>query len=543
MSDEPAHVLLIEDNPGDADLVRLRLVESSSDLDVSCVDRLSAGLESINQHQPSLVLLDLNLPDSRGAETFRKVLNKAPGVPIVVLSGQDDEELANKAVHQGVQDYLVKGDFDSKQLSRAMRYAIERQSLLRSLDMSRQQQLKFKDEFLSHVSHELRTPLTSIHQFATLLLDGLAGELNPEQREHLATIYRSANQLRTMIGDLLEATRAEGGKMTVEPRCVRSSDMIHEALAMLRATAQEKGVGLEAGIDSRVPLLYADPDRVSQILVNLVENGIKFTGPEGSVMVKAYLVDADPDFVYISVADTGRGISPEAKSLIFERLYQDPNSIDNSRKGLGLGLYISKELVRLHGGRIWVESELGHGSVFTFTLSLFSLPKILLPVITEAGQLKESLSLVAVQLTPFCNPHVGNWEATRQTCLQLIRACVLPDKDIVLPSPSSGAQGEVFTVVASTDEHGARIVAERIQERLELCRQLKPSCAFRVSSLGLQLPTDRIGKSLEKLVQEVADDITRWLAQGLQPIHISGEQPEMDKSERGAKHNKRGQNE
>src|SRR5439155_1756627 len=142
MSDEPAHVLLIEDNPGDADLVRLRLVESSSDLDVSCVDRLSAGLESINQHQPSLVLLDLNLPDSRGAETFRKVLNKAPGVPIVVLSGQDDEELANKAVHQGVQDYLVKGDFDSKQLSRAMRYAIERQSLLRSLDMSRQQQLK-----------------------------------------------------------------------------------------------------------------------------------------------------------------------------------------------------------------------------------------------------------------------------------------------------------------------------------------------------------------------------------------------------------------
>jgi DNA-binding response OmpR family regulator len=97
MIDEPAHVLLIEDNPGDADLVRLRLVESSSDVDVSCVDRLSAGLEKLNQQQPSLVLLDLNLPDSRGAETFRKVLNKAPGVPVVVLSGQDDEELATKA--------------------------------------------------------------------------------------------------------------------------------------------------------------------------------------------------------------------------------------------------------------------------------------------------------------------------------------------------------------------------------------------------------------------------------------------------------------
>src|SRR5207249_10893352 len=120
------------------------------------------------------------------------VLRQATGGPMVVLSRDEDEEMVNKAVHQGVPDYQVKGDFDSKQLSRAMRYAIERQSLLGSLDMSRQQQLKFKDELLSHVSHELRTPLTSIHQFATLLLDGLAGELNPEQREHLASIYRSA---------------------------------------------------------------------------------------------------------------------------------------------------------------------------------------------------------------------------------------------------------------------------------------------------------------------------------------------------------------
>ena len=132
-----------------------------------------------------------------------------------MLSGQDDEELANKAVHQGVQDYLVKGDFDSKQLSRAMRYAIERQSLLRSLDMSRQQQLKFKDEFLSHVSHELRTPLTSIHQFATLLLDGLAGELNPEQREFSRTIHGCADALMRIINDILDFSRIEAGKLEI----------------------------------------------------------------------------------------------------------------------------------------------------------------------------------------------------------------------------------------------------------------------------------------------------------------------------------------
>ena len=169
MNGQSTHVLMIEDNPGDADLVRLRLVEGKSAVDVNCVNRLSDGLASLKDKSPSIILLDLNLPDSQGAETFRKVLEKAPDVPIVILSGQDDEALAIKALHQGVQDYLVKGAISSNGLDRAMRYAIERQALLRSLEMSRKQQLEFKNQFLSHVSHELRTPLTCIHQFATIL--------------------------------------------------------------------------------------------------------------------------------------------------------------------------------------------------------------------------------------------------------------------------------------------------------------------------------------------------------------------------------------
>src|SRR5882724_8464532 len=240
MTNHTNHVLLIEDNPGDADLVRLRLVESKSDVNISCVDRLADGLQAMSIAKPSVVLQDLNLPDSRGAETFRKVLNKVPDVPVVVLSGQDDEDLAVKAVHQGVQDYLVKGAFDSKQLSRALRYAVERQGLLTSLDISRKQQLQFKDQFLSHVSHELRTPLTCIHQFVTILLDGLAGPVSDEQHEHLETILRSANQLRTMIADLLEATRAESGKTRVEMRCISVGQSIQQSIAMLQPMAAEK---------------------------------------------------------------------------------------------------------------------------------------------------------------------------------------------------------------------------------------------------------------------------------------------------------------
>ena len=119
MSHPSTHVLLIEDNPGDADLVRLRLVESNPAVDVNCVSRLADGLTSLKQNSPSLVLLDLNLPDSQGAETFRKILEKAPGIPVVILSGQDDQALAIKALHQGAQDYLVKGGLTSSDLDRA----------------------------------------------------------------------------------------------------------------------------------------------------------------------------------------------------------------------------------------------------------------------------------------------------------------------------------------------------------------------------------------------------------------------------------------
>ena len=246
--------------------------------------------------------------------------------------------------------------------------------------------MEFKIRVLSHVSHELRTPLTCIHQFTSILLDGLAGEVNPEQRDHLKTILKSVNQLGAMVRDLLEASRAESGKIRIEPRCVAIGDLIRQAVTMMQPAAREKGVGLEVGVDTRIALVHGDPGRILEVLINLIENGIKFTPAGGAVTVQACLVPTDPDFVYISVADTGCGISPEARALVFERLYQDPNAVDNNRKGLGLGLFIAKELITLHGGRISVASEAGTGATFSFTLPRFRCEAAPFPVITHQGR-------------------------------------------------------------------------------------------------------------------------------------------------------------
>jgi signal transduction histidine kinase len=516
MNNQTTNVLLIEDNPGDADLVRLRLAEGKSQVKVNCVNRLSEGIAWLDAETPSVVLLDLNLPDSRGADTFRRVMEHSPNVPVVVLSGQDDEALAMKAVHQGVQDYLVKSNISGNHLERAIRYAVERQGLLRALEISQKQKIDFKNQFLSHVSHELRTPLTCIHQYVTLLLDGLAGALTADQGDHLKTILKSVNQLHAMIRDMLEAARAESGKMRIEARCISVRELIQQASAMLKPSADEKHIGLEVGLDQNLPLVQADPDRVLEVLVNLLDNAIKFTPKHGSVMVQANLVDADPGSVYVSVSDTGRGISPEAKNLIFERLYQDPDAVDNNRSGLGLGLFICREIIRLHEGRIWVSSEPGQGSTFTFTLPVYSLAKLLTPVITYQDRLRPAFVLVRVELTPVSNPPRGNWKETWQECMEIVRRCVYLDKDLVLPPIGSSGASETFFIVASTDVQRAGIMTLRVREQLERIEHLAEKCTVAISTVPVELPGDMAGKSLEQQVQTVADCVSRMILGGME---------------------------
>lgn len=238
------------------------------------------------------------------------------------------------------------------------------------LDETRREQLHIKDKLLSHVSHELRTPLTAIYQFTTILRDGLAGELSAEQREYLDIVVRNIKQLRGMIGDLLDISRADSDKLSIAPQATAVGGLVAEMVQMFQAAAAEKQVKLESDIASGLPAVLADATRVRQVLTNLLDNALKFTPAQGRVRVAAEISADSPGFVRIRVADSGCGISAEGTRRIFERLYQEPSTHHASRQGLGLGLYLCQEIISRHGGRIWVESKLDRGSIFFFTLPL-----------------------------------------------------------------------------------------------------------------------------------------------------------------------------
>jgi len=304
--------------------------------------------------------------------------------------------------------------------------------------------------------------------------------------------------------------------MRVEPRCIAIGDLIQQAIAMMTPTAQEKHIGLEAGVDKRIPLVYADPDRILEVLINLIDNSIKFTPQEGSVVVRACMTETDAGFVYCSVSDTGRGISPEAKMLIFERLYQDPDAVDNNRSGLGLGLFICREIVRLHEGKIWVTSEPGHGSTFTFTLPVYSLPKLLSPVVIWQNRLRPAFVLVRVQLKPVTNPPQGNWRDLWQQCLDTLRHCVYLDKDLVLPPLGSPGPDETFFVVACTDMQRSEIMITRIREQLGKIAGLHGKGTLAVSAAPIELPRAEPGgsfpgESLDEQVERLAARIAEMI--------------------------------
>lgn len=222
--------------------------------------------------------------------------------------------------------------------------------------------------FYHTLSHELKTPLTSAREFVSIVLDGLAGPLTENQTKYLNISKDSCDQMRVCINDLFDATRLETGKLPLELKPVSLSNLLPKVVTLIGQAASEKEITLECEAQADLPEALLDETRITQVVTNLISNALKYTPPGGKVVVKTAEVPGRPELLQVSVSDNGCGIAPEEQERIFDRLYQIKAGDAATQQGVGLGLYLCKELVELHGGTIWLESRPGKGSTFSFVL-------------------------------------------------------------------------------------------------------------------------------------------------------------------------------
>ncbi|MGN6720124.1 MAG: sensor histidine kinase, partial [Candidatus Binatia bacterium] len=247
--------------------------------------------------------------------------------------------------------------------------AIQNARLFREIEeKGRQLELasKYKSQFLASMSHELRTPMTAVLGYTRMLLMNVSGELPEKVRDVHQRIDKSGRHLLGLINDVLDFSKIEAGQLTLTVNPYSIMDVIQAVVTSTQSLATEKNLALKITAPPDLPAVSGDERRISQVLLNLVGNAIKFTDA-GEVRIDAATTEGALE---VSVSDTGPGISPADQEHIFEEFRQAEGSVAQRKGGTGLGLAIAKKIVEMHGGKIWVESEVGKGSTFTFSLPL-----------------------------------------------------------------------------------------------------------------------------------------------------------------------------
>lgn len=353
--------------------------------DIVAAEGVSEAEDLMLQNRFDCVLADYHLPGQSGLD-FAGRHHGDGDPPIILLTGNGNETVVLEALRTGVADYLIKSSLTANGLHRAINNAVEKATLRNSLrvhtDIIERANLTLKrrnseiQRFYHSVSHELKTPLTAAREFISLVVDGVAGDINPQQRDFLLHAVDCCDQLSMHFNDLVETTRFETGKLKLNQRGEHIEKVVVRAVFSVSAQANARGITLKRNVQSQLTEAYIDAGRILQVLANLLTNAIKFTHPGG--WIELNVTQSDPHWIQISVQDNGYGIEPEHLEHIFERLYQVPRASEHAAGGgLGLGLSIAKEIVELHGGRLRVESKPGCGSTFMFSIPVLPgrLPK------------------------------------------------------------------------------------------------------------------------------------------------------------------------
>lgn len=391
---EAIRLLIVEDSDEDAYLLNTRLEREYPGVFRTQVVRTVASAVSILGEVPfDAVLLDQNLPDGLGVMSIAAMRKAADRMPIIMLTGVEDDMLEFEAIVRGAQDYLPKSEATGSAVRRAVLHAIERERLQKELDLAKDEALAAQQQVFAHISHELRSPVAAMYHSATNLADGLLGKTTPAQEEAAQIIVSGAKSLRRLVDDLLDTNRIAQGTLVVEQERVRLQPLVREVLDGMRSRWNDDLVSLDGLTGRDLPAVFADPVRLRQVVANVLQNALTHA-PGARVGVEAHWDPTTAGQVLLSIRDDGPGIPPYLLERIFERMYKgDPDAA----QGLGLGLYISRDLVERMGGRIWAEKNGHSGAAFHIRLPVHPLDEVLMPVLGHRRSQPDVASIVTIR--------------------------------------------------------------------------------------------------------------------------------------------------
>ncbi|RIK20465.1 MAG: hypothetical protein DCC52_14605, partial [Chloroflexi bacterium] len=391
MRNEPSRgtVLIIDDTPLNQEILAEILGNEGYTLHFAADGE--TGLQRAAELKPDLTLLDLVLPGIMGTDVLDILKREQPDTNVILTTAYGSEETAIKALRLGVNDYIInKRPFDADEVREVVKRSVnearlrrENQRLQRELAFkntqleqnyaelqsayARLQELdKAKASFFSMVSHDLRHPIAVAKGYLELIRTGSA-PLDDETRGYIQVAEQEMRYIAEMVDDVLDLSRMDAGSYRVETQPTAVSFLLNQARLAFRAQAAQRNLTLHVEPADDLPLVLADSLRMGQVMANLLENALKFTPVGGSITLAAREINQG---VEITVSDTGVGIAPGEHEKIFERFYRIKSGEQLEDKGSGLGLAICHEIVRLHGGRIWAESEPGRGATFHLTLQI-----------------------------------------------------------------------------------------------------------------------------------------------------------------------------
>jgi signal transduction histidine kinase len=361
-------VLIIDDDEDDCLLIedRLRDIFGEDCSFVVCYEK-SEAIQYLKERTFYLCILDYRLAGYEGIEVLEAVSNAELATPIIMLTGQDDRVVAENAIKQGAQDFVMKSAIDDDVFEKSVQYAVTRKALefARTLGKKTEAENVAKDKFIAHLSHELRTPLTSILGYTSLLLDNAKAS---DFHQELGIISNNGKHLLNLLNDVLDLSKIAANKFDLKEERVDLEQTLIELNSLVSMNALEKGLILRFVCETALPKhLMIDDVRFRQVLLNLLSNAIKFTD-KGEVIATFAFQQAPDAVIKVTVKDTGIGMSSGQVNTIFSPFTQLEDVANRKAGGAGLGLSISSEIVKHMGGHFEVESCLGKGSEFTLTL-------------------------------------------------------------------------------------------------------------------------------------------------------------------------------